>query len=147
MALRIRGHPPPRQPPLPMGGRWHMDSRSRQRGPHVQRYGRMEPAVRIVLPPQLQASEKDGELFFQTDGGPRCDTVDNMLVHHGSHEDAITLPVLLSELDTAVTVRAWAAHGGIAQDLLIPTEGNTPLMTRNAHTFRLAQRDHVLPHG
>ena len=53
--------------------------------------------------------------------------IDNILVHHfGRHDQAVTLPVVLSGFDGGRHhVRAWAAHeGSIAQDLLLPIEGN-----------------------
>ena len=111
-------------------GEWILDPANEERMSNGM--GGWNSAVRVAapLPPQLQAFEKGGKLFFQTDGAAEVlVTVDNMLVHHGAHEDAITLPILLSEFDAGRHhVRAWAAHdGGIAQDLLIPTVGSTPL--------------------
>ena len=111
-------------------GEWMLDPANEDRMSNGM--GGWNSAVRVTapLPPQLQAFEKDGKLFFQTDGAAEVlITVDNMLVHHGAHEDAITLPVMLSGFEAGRHhVRAWAAHdGGISQDLLIPTDGNTPL--------------------
>ena len=111
-------------------GEWMLDPANEDRMSNGM--GGWNSAVRVTapLPPQLQAFEKDGKLFFQTDGAAEVlITVDNMLVHHGAHDDAITLPVMLSGFEAGRHhVRAWAAHdGGISQDLLIPTDGNTPL--------------------
>jgi len=81
-------------------------------------------------PPNLSAFANQGKLFFQVDGpADLLVTVDNILVHHGRHDQAVTLPVVLSGFDGGRHhVRAWAAHeGGIAQDLLIPTAGNAPV--------------------
>ena len=81
-------------------GEWILDPANEDRMSNGM--GGWNSAVRVTapVPPKLQAFEKDGKLFFQTDGAAEVlVTVDNMLVHHGAHEDAITLPVMLSGFD------------------------------------------------
>mgnify|MGYP000076614381 CR=1 FL=1 len=94
--------------------------------------GGWNSVVRVAAPepPGLNAFSQNDKLYIQTDGPANLlVTVDDALVHHGAHDQAVTLPVVLSGFDAdRHHVRAWAAHeGGISQDLLIPTEGNIPV--------------------
>ena len=98
--------------------------------------GGWNSVVRIAAPepPGLEAVARDDKVFFKTDrAADLVVLVDNKLVHHASHDTAITLPVLLEDLPVGRHhMRAWAAsEGGISQDLLIPLQGNRPITNPN----------------
>jgi len=81
-------------------------------------------------PPSLSAFLVDSQIHVHTDGpADVMVTVDDLLVHHASYMDATTIPLELPSMTAGRHhVRAWAARdGGIAQDLLIPMEGNAPV--------------------
>ena len=88
-------------------------------------------AVKSPQPPSLEVNTNGEKLFFTTDGpSDLLITADNILVHHGSHDQAVTLPAVLKGFgEGRHHVRAWAARdGGISQDVLIPMEGDRPVL-------------------
>ena len=94
--------------------------------------GGWNSVVRIEPPasPDLKAVAEDGKIAVHTDGAvDLVITLDNMLIHHGTHNEAKALPLDLPNLSPGRHhLRAWAARdGGISQDLLIPLEGNQPV--------------------
>ena len=98
--------------------------------------GGWNSVVRIAAPeaPELEAVSRDNKVFFKTDRAANLLVmVDNMLVHHASHDTAITLPIMLEGFPAGRHhVRAWAAsEGGISQDVLIALEGNRPITNPN----------------
>ena len=95
--------------------------------------GGWNSAVRIASPepPKLNAVARDNMVLISTDRtADLVVMVDNMLVHHATHDTAITLPVRLEGFPAGRHhLRAWAASdGGISQDILIPMEGNRPII-------------------
>ena len=99
--------------------------------------GGWNSVVRIPAPepPSLHAIAQDDKVLFRTDrAADLVVMVDNILVHHASHDSAITLPVTLQDFPAGRHhMRAWAAsEGGISQDILIPMEGDRPVMDAKA---------------
>ena len=111
-------------------GEWILDPLNEERMSNGM--GGWNSVVRMesVPAPVLTAKTNGEKLFFITDGPAELlVTVDNVLVHHGGYDQAVTLPIVLNGFgEGRHHVRAWSARdGSVSQDILIPMEGDTPL--------------------
>ena len=111
-------------------GEWILDPLNEERMSNGM--GGWNSVVRVEAAPApvLTANTNGEKLFFRTDGPAELlVTVDNVLVHHGSYDQAVTLPAVLNGFgEGRHHVRAWAARGGsVSQDILIPMDGDAPM--------------------
>lgn len=111
-------------------GEWILDPLNSERMSNGM--GGWNSVVRVEAGPApvLTANTNGEKLFFSTDGpADLLVTVDNVLVHHGSYDQAVMLPAVLKGFGQGRHhVRAWSARGGsVSQDILIPMDGDAPL--------------------
>lgn len=95
--------------------------------------GGWNSVVNITRPeaPRLSASLRENRVVISTDGSSELLVmVDDQIVHHGNHGEAVNLPLSIAGFEGGRHhIRAWAARdGSSSQDLLIPTNGNEPIL-------------------
>lgn len=95
--------------------------------------GGWNSVVNISRPnaPELSASWRDDRVVISTDGmSDVLVMLDDQIVHHGNHQQAVNLPISIAGFEEGRHhIRAWAARdGSVSQDVLIPTNGNEPIL-------------------